>query len=309
MKSLWEQALSLAAGAVLLFAALVFPGPVRAQSTVATPAAIGDQLFFVYDATAPRTSFLNVANPSAAAVDLEVSFYLASGARLETRFLLGAWANRIINPGEIEGVAGSLGLAVVTPVDGPASTLPIVPDAPLAGSFTLANTNAGAGFGGNAVGRLAVDGAGNRAAPGTPVDGATVRYQRFAPPALAIPTYYDPRSLDPPEDDGNRVIVVTFEDSYEGRFDPVDPSGSLSWALYDSSGRSVARSDQQASLLLSTSLQDLAGNALLDSSGKVYFAYDAPQESPGNVFGMFLQSLQSFGAGERMPAVARFPSS
>jgi hypothetical protein len=87
----------------------------------------------------------------------------------------------------VDGVDGTFGLAVVTPVSGPASAQAIVPAAPLAGSFTQANTSAGAAFGGNAIGRLAVTGSGSRAAPGSDVDGAAVRYQRFTPSALVIP--------------------------------------------------------------------------------------------------------------------------
>lgn len=277
----------------------------RAQETVGTPEAVGDQLFFFYDASGPRTAFLNVANPSDLPVDVELSFYPSSGGRLELRFVLGAWANRIVNPGDTSGVGGTLGLAVMTPVAGPTSSQPIVPGAPLAGSFTQANATAGAAMGGNAIGRLAVGGNGARAVPGATVDGTSVRYQRFTPPVLAIPTYFDPTTLDPPGMDGNRVILITFDDSYGDRYDPVAPAGQLSWALYDAEGGEVARGGQAASMVLATSLQALAGGATLDSSGKAYFQYDTGQN--GNVFGLFVQSLAAFGAGERMPAVGSFP--
>ena len=218
MKSFREEALSCAVGVLVLLATLLLPIAARAQSTLWVPDVVGDQLFFVYNDGSPRATFLNVANPSATAVDLEVSFYPDAGERVLVRIPLGAWGNRVINPAAVGGVAGTSGLAVITPVDGPASSTPIVPPEPLAGSFTLANVVGESAFGGNALGRFAVDGAGRRAARGNRVDGTTIRYQRFSPPAMAIPTYYDPRTLDPPEDDGNRVIVVAFEDLFKYTF-------------------------------------------------------------------------------------------
>ena len=47
-----------------------------------------------------------------------------------------------------------------------------------------------------------------------------------------------------------------------------------------------------------TNVQELAAPDLLTSSGKVFFEIDS---SEGNVFGLFAQSLGSFGAGQRMP--------
>lgn len=291
--------------AAVSFAAGTLPAPAGAQSTVDTPEAVGDQLFFFYDASGPRAAFLNVANPSDIPVDLEISFYPSTGGRQESRSTLGAWANLVVEPSGVPGVGGTFGLAVVTPVSGPTSAQPIVPAQPLAGSFTQANTTGGAAFGSNAIGRLAVNASGIRAAAGSDVDGASVLYQRFTPSVLAIPTYFDPTTLDPPENDGNRVILITFEDSYGSRYDPVSPSGSLAWALFDGGGAEVARGAQSASMVLSTSLQALAGGNALASSGKAFFEYDTGQT--GNVFGLFQQSLAAFGAGDRMPAVGTFP--
>ena len=309
VRLLRQEAFSWAAGVSIVLAALLLPTGLRAQPSVPVPAALGDQLFFVYDIVGPRTTFLNISNPSAEGVSLEVSFYPTSGPPRQERVALMPWGNRILNPRGIEGLAGSRGLAVVTPVAGQDSSLPVVPAAPLAGSFTLANSGAGSAFGGNALGRLAVDAQGIRGLPGSFVDGQSIRYQLFAPAAITIPTYYDPRSLDPPEEDGNRVILVAFSDFYGDRYTPIEPEGDLSWAIYDSVGTSIAREDRRASFFFSTSLQALAGNAVLDSSGKVYFAYDAPEGEGGNVFGLFSQSLQSFGAGERMPAADGIPGS
>ncbi|MBM4269020.1 MAG: hypothetical protein FJ144_20830 [Deltaproteobacteria bacterium] len=301
----------LLAGLLLVLAvvlAVAFAGRASAQTTLETPLVVGDQLFFVYDTSGPRVAFVNLSNPSAEAVELEVSFYPFGGGRPEARFALGPFANHVVNPLDVAGVAGTRGMIVVTPVAGPESAQPIVPPAPLAGTFTQANTTAGAAFGGNPVGRLAVLASGERAAPGAPVDGTTVRYQRFTPPALTIATYYDPTTLDPPEVDGNRVILVTFEDGYGARFDPVAPATArnLDWVFFDNEGGEVGRGGALATaMILDRSLRDLAAPRTLTSSGKAFFAYDT--SGGGNVFGFFLQSLAAFGAGEHMPAVAEFP--
>jgi len=298
------------AGMPLLVLAILFfvAAPAQAQTTVEVPSATGDQLVFFYDARTDRVPFLTVGNPGAAAVTVQIAFYPQNlGSRLgaSVRSIAGL-GNLVINPTEeAGGVAnGQSGLAVVTPIVSDADTRPIVPEAPLMGGYTIANTAVGAGFGENPMGRRAVTSTGQSAAVGSMVDGQSVLYQRFAPNVLMIPTYYNPTTLDPPESDGNRVTLIAFNDQYGSEFDVTAHSVTTLVTVLGTDGDQVAFTSLQVNSVLLTDLQQIAGSATLSSSGKVFFEMDV---GSGNVFGIFSQSLAAFGAGARMPAVAEGP--
>lgn len=290
--------------AILLFAAV----PAPAQTTLGAGASTGDQLLFFYDARTNRVPFLTIGNPGAEAIQVEVAFYPQDlSARLGESILeVPGRGNVVVSPTEeAGGVAnGQAGLAVVTPVANAADRRPIVPPNQLMGSYTIANTSLGAGFGENATGRAAVNPAGQRASVGTVVDGVSVAYQRLAPSVLMIPTYYNPGQLDPPESDGNRVILIAFEDRYGESFEVTPHSLTARATVMDTDGNTVVSRDVAVSAVVMSGLQSIAGGALLASSGKVFFAMDV---GSGNAFGIFSQSLAAFGAGARMPAVAQGP--
>jgi hypothetical protein len=121
---------------------------------------------------------------------------------------------------------------------------------------------------------------------------------------LLIPVYYNPTQLDAPENDGNRVILVSFNDTYEGRFGLAPRSTSVAASFFSASGERVAVADVSVNGVLPSNLQQIAGSASLVSSGKVFLEVDAGE---GSFFGIFSQSLAQFGAGERIPAVAEAP--
>ena len=117
------------------------------------------------------------------------------------------------------GAAGTAGLAVVTPVVSSDDLTPVVPSQPIVGGFTFANLQLSSGFGQNPFARSAVGaGSGAPAAPGTQVDGVSVVYERFDPGILNIPVYFDPATLAPPANDGNRILIAAFADRYDGAF-------------------------------------------------------------------------------------------
>ncbi len=293
---------------VVICLLVLLVAPTHAQTTRGIPAPVGDQLVFFYDARTDRVPFLTIANPGPEEITAEISFYPRDlSARLGRSVLtLPARGNVVVNPAEEAGgvAGGQAGLAVVTPIRGDGDPTAVVPPEPLMGGYTIANTALGAGFGDNPMGRLAVTGSGQRATPGTSVDGGSVRYQRFTPEVLLIPTYYNPADLDPPERDGNRVILAAFRDRYDSGFELLPHSVTTRATIMDRDGFVVSSRSLTVDAVLLSDLQSVAGGRTLGSSGKVFFEADT---GDGNLFGIFSQSLAAFGAGARMPAVARAP--
>jgi hypothetical protein len=270
----------------------------------------GDQLIFFYDAREGRVPFLNVSNPSTQPVAIDFAFYPENlAARIGTvRLELPGLGHEIVDPTTIAGgaVTGQAGLAVVTPIVSTSDPRPVVPPAPLVGSYTLANLTLGSGFGENPMGRRAVNSIGEPAAPGSDVDGGTIRYQRFHPLVLAMPGYFNPQTLGPPENDGNRVILAAFTDAYGSTFEIGAASRSATAVFRNTGGAQVATGPVNVSGVLLSNLQSLAGATTLDSSGKLFLEL---ADGDGNVFGIYSQSLATFASGGRMPAVDALPVS
>lgn len=287
------------------------PHDARAQSTIAVPATSGDQLIFFYDARTDRVPFLTIANPSATPVVVELAFYPQDlGSRLgEQVYTLPGGGNVVIDPTQssvADGVAnGNAGLAVVTPIASETDSHPVVPPVPLTGGYTLANQTLSAAFGENPYGRLAVAASGARATAGAQVDGNAVKYQRFTPSVLMVPVYFNPQNLAPPADDGNRVIVAAFTDSYGAQFDVGPASDTPPATFCNSGGFEVATGAPAVSGVLLSDLQAIAGASILSGSGKLFLDVTA---GDGNVFGIYSQSLGTFAAAQRMPAVDSVPA-
>jgi len=294
------------------------------SSKISEAGTVGDQLLFFFDARSGRTTFLTIGNPSLDAVLVEVVFYsqsLATRLAEETILLAGAGAT-VVDPTTVDGVSGHAGLVTVTPIVGVDDHAPVVPPRPLVGGYTIANLALGAGFGQNPFGRLAVSrGPGirpdiPRAAPGVIVDGNRVRYQAIQPglaiPALVVPAHFDPTDLAPPEQDGNRLLLAAFTETYDA---PVGPGGTSRFTLeprartvsadfFDDAGVAVA-ADQQVlvSGVYLDSLQGLAGATELDRPGRVELTLGDPPQPGDGVFGLFGQALGTFAVGQRLPGL------
>jgi hypothetical protein len=309
----WRGALAATLAAVAAVA--VVGGPMaheaHAQTTIAVPGTSGDQLIFFYDARTGRVPFLSVANPGGTPVVIEVAFYPQDlQSRLgEAVFTLAGGGNVVIDPTQSSvagGVAsGNAGLAVVTPIASATDSHAIVPPVPLTGGYTLANQTLEAAFGENPYGRLAVTNNGSRATAGAQVDGNAVKYQRFTPSVLMVPVYYNPQTLAPPADDGNRVIVAAFTDSYGAQFDIGPASDTPPATFCNAGGFEVATGAPEVNGVLLTDLQAIAGAATLSGSGKLFLDVNAGN---GNEFGIYSQSLGTFAAGQRMPAIDSVPA-
>lgn len=286
--------------AMCAFLALAAPA-----TAIENARASGDQLLFFYDARDGRVPFFSVANPAPEdPVDVEIAIYPESlnGRLGQTTQQIPALGNVVIDLTQVaEAVAvGNVGLAVVTPIRSASDTTPIVPAAPLVGTFTIANVPLRSGFGENPLGRRAVRANGTRAAVGAAVGSGGVAYEALAPSILTIPVYFNPQQLGPVENDGNRIVLAAFADQYGDRHDLVPRQHQAMASIADASGTLVADVPLDVSAVTRTDLQTLAGNTALNGSGKVFFEVDP---ADGSVVGLFSQSLGPFGAGQRMPAV------
>lgn len=285
----------------------------RAQSLIATPGTSGDQLLFFYDATAGRTPFLVVSNLSPTELTLEIAWYAQDlSRRLATqRQTVSSGGNVVLDPSQVEGVNGNAGLTVVTPlVESATDRRPVVPEpvndtlasapsGPLAGGFTLADLSTNSAFGQNPLARVAVTADGERAAPGSIVDGTSVRYQRIAPDALVIPFYFNPSTAG----FANRALLGAFEDRYSADGFSIGPvSLDLGYGLVDASGVDVASGSLAVNGVAFTDVQSLAGATPLTSSGKVLFTSDTqPLPANANLLGLMSQSLGTFAVGQGLP--------
>jgi hypothetical protein len=269
----------------------------QAQSSIGEPLASGDQLLFFFDSRSPRVSFVSVSNPANEPVTIEI---LIPSAGLRESIQLDARGNQVIDPTAL--APEQRGLLVLTPIVDSEDHTPVVPPQPILGSYTIANLLLGAAFGGNALGRRAVEG-GSLATPGSIVDGSTVRYQVVNPEALAVPVYFDPQTVGPPEQDGNRLRLAAFRDEYDGgEYDLAPLLGSVEAQFFDNGGTEVAdRTAPLANGLLDIDLEALAGTELT-SSGKVFLTF-LPDGTTGNFIGLFSQALGTFGAGGVLPEV------
>jgi hypothetical protein len=294
----------------LLFAASARPA--RAQVEIATPITSGDQLIFFYDATEGHVPFLVVSNISQLDETVDVAWYSQDlSQRIATQTLpIKFQGNVVLDGSTVVGVSGHAGLTVVTPIDD--SGRPLVPhpfgdtlasaaSGSLVGGFTLADLSTGGAFGSNPIGRIAVTADGSRAAAGSTVDGTTIRYQRIAPIALVGPFYFNPNGGVPV---ATSVVLAAFQDHYGASgFDILQASVELDYAMADASGKIVLEtSDTTFAGVTLTSIQSLAGDTPLNSSGKVVFRSSTVSlPTNANLFGLVSQSLGTFGVGQVMP--------
>lgn len=301
-----SPAVVVACSALLFLLGVQLVGWPRANA-LEVPEVSGDQLFFLYDARENRVPFIGVAN-TGGAMFVDVAFYdrTLTNVVAEEVVELAPTANLIIDPTTFAGggAIGNAGLVTVTPVSGPSERHPVVPQSPLMGVFTLANLQLGSGFGQNPFARSAVDEAGRRPPAGTRIDGITITYERFTPNVLVIPVYFNPQDLEPPERDGNRVLLAAFEDVYGSPFRLTARTDESTVFFADSTGRLLTSTRLGISGVLLSDLQTLADGIPLQESGKVVIDVNS---GSGNTVGLFSQSLGTFAAGQRLPALDVLP--
>jgi hypothetical protein len=125
-----------------------------------------------------------------------------------------------------------------------------------------------------------------------------------------VPVYFNPLTLSPVADDGNRLILASFFDAYAA---PVGPGGAARFTVAPVNQGATVRIVDDAGTVLSdagaiaiggvvlSDLQSLAGGLVLDRPGRVEFRMMPP---PGtSVFGIFGQAVGTFAVGQRLPPI------
>lgn len=311
----------------LVVVGMLCTGVARGQS-IDEALTFGDQLLFFYDTTTNRTTFLMVGNTNRDPIVVEVTFYSQDlNSRVgEDVMTIEAFGARVIDPLLVDGVSGNAGLVTVTPIVNQVDHTPVIHARPLTGGFTLVNVSLGAGFGQNPFGRLAVaQGAGTRPTTlvgnTTVVDGTAVAYQEITPPtsprpvtlseapSLTVPVYFNPQTLSPVANDGNRLYMVSFQDQYAAgvgpdgaaRFNVTPQNVLVTYCFFDQTGNLFFVDSFALSGVVFNDLQSLAGVVPLIAPGRLEFLITPPGGT--NIFGLFSQALGTFAVGQRLPPI------
>lgn len=286
---------------------LVSVGQGEARTALSNPAARGDQLLFFYDATDGRVSFLLVSNLASAPLTVEVEWYPQDLSRViasRASTIAGA-GNVILDPSQVPGVSGQMGLAIVTPIRGEDDRTPVVPRPflddggarealrPLYGASTIADIATGSGLALSPIGRSAVVRRGAPARAGQVVDGDVVRYQTFPEVGLLLPAYFDPSGPDLT----SRMTVALFEDRYgPGGFGIAPVSTDAEVRFRDAQGAARENGRFSISGLHSDTLEGFAGSSVT-GSGSAFLTLEEPPAGAFNFVGFSAQSLGTFSVG------------
>ena len=265
----------------------------------------GDQLVFYYDARDGFTTFLNLHNPGD--TDLTVSI-AAYGPELASPFndlvTLAPGTTRTIDIAELKdrGLPAQLGVAFATPVDG--SGQPIVTRS-IAGNFTVANLATSSAWGAQAAARAAVQltaSGVSSPAVGTPIDGESVLLRAIRPDRLSLATYYDPDTLQSPEQGGNQIIFLSFNDVPGDAF--TAEAASTRWTLTArrNDGQSLGADEVDVSGVQVKHIEELLGEEAGGAAGSILFSAGASGAYNRLVF--FTESLGTFATGYLLPHVA-----
>jgi hypothetical protein len=293
----------------------LFPG------AVARPNNRGDQVIFYYDVRDGFTTFLNLRNQSASALNVSILFY--SGTEFGAPFThtltlpFGAGTNGspgngglvIIDAGALRasGLPAAAGIAIATAVNELGEA---IVTRGLSGNFTVANVATNSAWGSPAAARSAIfpppastdECAPNPPAPtlGSVVDGSTILFTPVQPATADLAAYYDPNTLAPASIGGNQLIFVTFVDvpgrtyaaaSAETRWDltTVRSNGDLQPPMHvNTSGVEVS------------DLVAVAGFTVPGSSGSILFSGE-PRSAPLTRLVFFSESLGTFSTGYLLP--------
>jgi hypothetical protein len=276
----------------------------RPARGIAEPAARGDQVILYYDGRAGFTTFLNLANEGAAALNVLLQLYPSNlGAPFETTVSLAARGTRTLDVSTLQGqgLPVGAGIAVVTAVDAEGGA---VTSAALAGSFTVANLGTLSAWGAPAAARAAVEESGGQyvvsGTAGEPIDGTTLVFDQISPRTLDLSVYYDPDTLAPVASGGNQLVFVSFDD-VDGNALGIVP-GEVAWGLAGtrSDGTTTTAGTHTTTGVEVTDLEAVAGSDLGGSGGRLRFSLRPP--AAGNRIIYFVESLGTFATGYALPA-------
>jgi hypothetical protein len=265
----------------------------------------GDQLIYVYDARDGFTTFLNLHNASDAELVVSLLLYGPDfGTPFTDTVTLAAGTTRTLDVGEMRdrGLPAQFGVAFATVVD-PAGR-PIVTRS-IAGNFTVANLTTGSAWGAHAAARAAVElTASGIVTPdaGVPIDGETVLLRAIRPDRVSLATYYDPATLQDPEQGGNQLIFVSFNDVPGESFSA--EAATTRWRLTArrNDGEPLAAEAYVAGGVDVSHLEAVLGEEAAGRAGSVLFTADPSGAYNRLVF--FTEALGTFATGYLLPHVA-----
>ena len=267
------------------------------------PRGRGDQLLFYYDARSGFTSFLNVANPSANSMDVQLAFYdFQLDLRQSLIHTIPSGGTRTIDVGSLvsSGLLRSAGLATAVAID--PEGVPVTSGL-LSGNFTVANLQTQSAWGGPAAARMAwrrVGGGFERPTAGTAIDGDSVVLEPLVPEELDVATYYDPATLEPADRGGNQLIFVSFADVVGGA---EIAAATSTWKVEATrnDGTAISASEWTARGVDVTDLARVAGGSVDGAAGQLGLVAQPGAATGRMVF--FQESLDTFATGYRLPSV------
>lgn len=269
------------------------------------PEGRGDQLVFYYDARDGFTTFLNLHNPGDQPLTVSIVAY---GPDLTTPFddliTLEPGTTRTLDVSEMKdrGLPAQLGVAFATAVDGAAQ--PIVTRS-LAGNFTVANLATSSAWGAHAAARVAVQLTASGVVPaplGAAIDGASVVLRAIRPERLSLATYYAPDTLQAPEQGGNQIIFVSFNDVPGDTFGAAAAPTRWTLTARRNDGQPLEGGEVDVAGVQVKHIEELLGDEAGGAAGSVLFTAGASGAYNRMVF--FTESLGTFATGYLLPHVA-----
>ncbi len=124
---------------------------------------------------------------------------------------------------------------------------------------------------------------------------------------MTLPVYFNPATLAPPDQDGNRLFFAAFQDQYNA---PVGPNGAgrfhvvpvavnaLASFFGSNDGQLIGTVPATVSGVRFDTLQGLSNGLPLTSSGRLEIVYPGRSGGSQNFFGMASQSLGTFAVGQ-----------
>jgi hypothetical protein len=269
------------------------------------PDARGDQLAFYYDARSGFTTFMNLHNGGDTSLTVSLALYGPDfGEPFSDVLTLGAGSTKTIDVAELRdrGLPAQYGIAFATVVDG--AGRPIV-TRNLAGNFTVANVATSSAWGAAAAARTAVQlGAGGVGTPalGAHIDGESVLLRAIRPDRVSLAVYYDPATLASPDQGGNQLIFLSFNDVPGDTFAAEAAVTRWSLAARRNDGQAFSPPELDVLGVQVEHLESVLGAQANGAAGSILFSAGASGAYNRLVF--FTESLGTFSTGYLLPRVA-----
>ncbi len=290
----------------------IFPG------AVARPNNKGDQVIFFYDVRDGFTTFLNLRNGAASALNVSLLFYDENFDPPFTQSLTipfasgksgapGTGGTVVIDVGALRasGLPAGAGVAIATTVDDSGQA---IVTRGLSGNFTIANTATGSAWGSPGAARSAVHpptGTTCEDKPptttlGTVIDGHDPVLTPLQPTSADLANYYNPDNLAPASMGGNQLIFISFVDVPGTTFSAAASPTTWTATAIRNTGEQFAVATVDVSGVQISDLASVLGPTVGGSAGGITFSTPA-RSAPLTHLIFFSESLGTFGTGYLLP--------